>query len=269
MDLDKNIKLSNNFLKRTYTTFLLLPLCIYIFFYSNLFSFFIIFTATFFLAKEWFNITQKINNNYFFLFFFLIFLNLVFSLNTNFFFSIILTFIISFLFLSNIFFKKLNFNNLSWLTCGFIFITVPLIILFNIKTLENANNLLLLLLIIVVATDIFSYFFGKLIKGPKIFPILSPSKTYSGTCLGIIFGTFFGSLYFFYYLDLNNIFVISLFSFFISIFTLFGDLFISKLKRTFNVKDSGSILPGHGGLLDRYDSLSFGLIALFLLQYFF
>ena len=55
----------------------------------------------------------------------------------------------------------------------------------------------------------------------------------------------------------------------ISISGLFGDLFISKIKRNFKVKDSGKILPGHGGFLDRYDSISFGLIALFFIQYFF
>ena len=54
----------------------------------------------------------------------------------------------------------------------------------------------------------------------------------------------------------------------ISLSGQFGDLFMSKIKRNFHVKDSGSILPGHGGFLDRYDSISFGLIAIFFIQYF-
>ncbi len=123
--------------------------------------------------------------------------------------------------------------------------------------------------IIIITTDIFSYVFGQLIKGPKIFPALSPFKTYSGTFLGIIIGSFFGIFYSLNYLYLDNKLFIIIFSIIISISGLFGDLFISKIKRNFKVKDSGKILPGHGGFLDRYDSISFGLIALFFIQYFF
>ena len=124
------------------------------------------------------------------------------------------------------------------------------------------------MLVIICSTDIFSYIFGKLIKGLKIFPKLSPSKTYSGTFLGIIIGTFFGILFSLHYLNLENKYLIFFFPLLISISGLFGDLFISKVKRTFKIKNSGRILPGHGGLLDRYDSISFGLIALFFIQYF-
>ena len=124
------------------------------------------------------------------------------------------------------------------------------------------------LLIIVCSTDIFSYIFGNIIKGPKIFPTLSPSKTYSGTFLGIIIGTISGILFSLSYLDLDNKYLLILFPLLISIASLLGDLFISKVKRNFKVKDSGNILPGHGGLLDRYDSISFGLLAIFFIQYF-
>ena len=162
-----------------------------------------------------------------------------------------------------------NYKNLSWLFYGFIYITIPLIIFFKLKEIENGKYILLWLLVIISSTDIFSYISGKLIKGPKIFPKLSPSKTYSGTFLGIIIGTFFGILFSLNYLNLENKHLIIFFPLLISISGLFGDLFISKVKRTFKVKNSGRILPGHGGLLDRYDSISFGLITLFFIQYFF
>ena len=79
---------------------------------------------------------------------------------------------------------------------------------------------------------------------------------------------FFGVIYSLNYLNLDNKYILILFSVVISLSGQFGDLFMSKIKRNFHVKDSGSILPGHGVFLDRYDSISFGLIAIFFIQYF-
>ena len=123
------------------------------------------------------------------------------------------------------------------------------------------------LFLIICSTDIFSYIFGNIIKGPKIFPNLSPYKTYSGTILGLIIGSSLGVFFSFIYLNLDIKYLI-FFSILISFSGLLGDLFISKIKRNFKIKDSSKILPGHGGFLDRYDSISFGLIVLFFIQYF-
>ena len=79
---------------------------------------------------------------------------------------------------------------------------------------------------------------------------------------------FFGVIYSLNYLNLDNKYILILFSVVISLSGLFGDLFMSKIKRNFHVKDSGSILPGLGGFLDRFVSISFGLIAIFFIQYF-
>ena len=143
-----------------------------------------------------------------------------------------------------------------------------MIIFLKLKEIDNGHYILLWSLIIICTTDIFSYISGKLIKGPKIFPILSPSKTYTGTFLEIIIGTIFGIFFSLNYLDFDNIYIIIFFSLMISVSGFFGDLFISKIKRIFQIKDTGTILPGHGGLLDRFDSISFGFIALFFIQYF-
>ena len=124
---------------------------------------------------------------------------------------------------------------MSWLFYGFIYITIPLIIFLQIKKIDNGNYILLWVLIIICITDIFSYIFGNLIKGPKIFPNLSPSKTYSGTFLGIIVGSFFGVIYSLNYLNLDNKYILILFSVLISLSGLFGDLFMSKIKRNFHI----------------------------------
>ena len=269
MDLDKILNINNNLIKRFFSILFLIPVYFFSVFSDSYLSILIILLTSLILSYEWFKITQKhTEKENIILFSILIFLTLFLSTITNFFFSLILTIIFSIIILSRIFLKKFNYKNLSWLFYGFIYITIPLIIFFKLKEIENGKYILLWLLVIICSTDIFSYISGKLIKGPKIFPKLSPSKTYSGTFLGIIIGTFFGILFSLHYLNLENKYLIIFFPLLISISGLFGDLFISKVKRTFKVKNSGRILPGHGGLLDRYDSISFGLIALFFIQYF-
>jgi len=269
MDLDKILNINNNLIKRFFSTLFLIPIYFFSVFSDSYLSILIIFLTSLILSYEWFKITQKhTEKENIILFSVLIFLTLFLSTITNFFFSLILTIIFSIIILSRIFLKKFNYKNLSWLFYGFIYITIPLIIFFKLKEIENGKYILLWLLVIICSTDIFSYISGKLIKGLKIFPKLSPSKTYSGTFLGIIIGTFFGILFSLHYLNLENKYLIFFFPLLISISGLFGDLFISKVKRKFQVKDSGRILPGHGGLLDRYDSISFGLITLYFIQYF-
>ena len=119
---------------------------------------------------------------------------------------------------------------------------------------------ILLVTIICVGTDIGGYLFGKTFKGPKLTKI-SPNKTYSG-----MFGGFFLSLIFAYiYINNSNFiqtkietsiefFVIILF---ISTISQLGDIIISYFKRLSKIKNTGKIIPGHGGLLDRIDGMIF------------
>jgi phosphatidate cytidylyltransferase len=118
---------------------------------------------------------------------------------------------------------------------------------------------LIFLLIICILTDIGGFIFGKLIGGKKLTKI-SPNKTYSGMFGSFIFSLLFG--YFFYHYQLNiltlniNIFI---FIFIISFISQLGDLMISFLKRKAKLKDTGSVLPGHGGILDRIDGILFAI----------
>ena len=117
-------------------------------------------------------------------------------------------------------------------------------------------------LVICIFTDIGGYLFGKIFKGPRLSKI-SPNKTYSG-----VFGSFFislmsGIIYIKYLgkkskilLDTDPIFVILLILF-ISTISQIGDLIISYFKRKAKLKDTGRILPGHGGFLDRIDGIIF------------
>ena len=101
--------------------------------------------------------------------------------------------------------------------------------------------------------------FGKILKGPKLSPSISPNKTYSGFFGAIIFSLFcswfiltFVSILPWQHFDLNLLLIIT---FVFSVISQLGDLFESWLKRRNGIKDSGSIIPGHGGVLDRLDGL--------------
>lgn len=110
---------------------------------------------------------------------------------------------------------------------------------------------LFLIVITTISTDIGGYMFGKLLKGKKLSK-LSPNKTYSGMFGSYIMSTFITYLFFRNIINLNELIIYTLI---ISTISQIGDLLISFLKRKANIKDTGSILPGHGGVLDRLDGL--------------
>ena len=119
---------------------------------------------------------------------------------------------------------------------------------------------LLWLLVVVSGTDIGAYFVGKSI-GKTSFCKTSPNKTLEGVAGGIVTAAILGLLF-----SPDNIgfFISFIISLFVASASVFGDLFESYLKREANVKDSGDILPGHGGILDRTDGFLFGAIILYL-----
>jgi phosphatidate cytidylyltransferase len=110
---------------------------------------------------------------------------------------------------------------------------------------------LMLVLLVVWATDIGGYFAGRLIGGPKLWPQVSPKKTWAGAIGGFAASLAVGAA--FAAFDLGKILQTLLLSAVFSIASQLGDLFESAVKRRFGVKDSSHIIPGHGGLLDRLD----------------
>ena len=133
------------------------------------------------------------------------------------------------------------------------------IYLFLIPSFSSNKLILLFLLVICASTDIGGFFFGKLIGGMKITKI-SPNKTYSGLLGSIILSLFLGYIYFEVMSDTIKL-NINLFYFIImiSFISQIGDLVISYFKRLAKIKDTGSILPGHGGILDRIDGMLLAL----------
>ena len=123
-------------------------------------------------------------------------------------------------------------------------------------------NFFLFLIIVCIFTDIGGYIFGKTFKGPRLTKV-SPKKTYTGAIGSFLISLIFGLIYVKYLgqksrilLEIDPIFVILLILF-ISLISQVGDLIISYFKRKAKIKDTGKILPGHGGFLDRIDGIIF------------
>ena len=139
----------------------------------------------------------------------------------------------------------------KWHLIGFVYILLPM---FSILKLREANaGVLMWMFAIICATDIFAYFAGKNFAGPKLMPSVSPNKTWSGLAGGVAASIIIGFLSSFMFH--GSIFFFIFMSAFLSVLEQGSDLLESKFKRTFGVKDSGNIIPGHGGILDRLDGL--------------
>lgn len=141
-----------------------------------------------------------------------------------------------------------------------IFFCASLIIFlyFFIKTGFLNRDIFYFIIFISFLNDTSAYIFGKLLKGPLILPLLSPKKTWSGT----FFSTLISSMLI-YYFGYNLIF-----AFIISASFFFGDIFFSFIKRINKIKDFSNLLPGHGGILDRIDSMFFPTIFFFVYNIF-
>ena len=139
---------------------------------------------------------------------------------------------------------------------GFIFIIFSFYTVYYLRNEFYGDYIyFLMILVICIFTDIGGYIFGRTFKGPKLTKI-SPNKTYSGM-IGSFFLPLVLSYIFFNELNLSlNLLIIVIL---ISLLSQLGDFFISYLKRKANIKDTGILLPGHGGLLDRMDGMLFAI----------
>jgi phosphatidate cytidylyltransferase len=147
---------------------------------------------------------------------------------------------------------------------GVLYIGGPSIALVWLRSGDAGRDWALMLLAITWSADIFAYICGTLFKGPKLWPRFSPNKTWSGFVGGLAFSA------------LACVVVVAvakgegdptrgwaaMIGLVVGLFTMAGDLLESMLKRRFGVKDSGDLIPGHGGLLDRVDGLMFAIMAM-------
>ena len=126
---------------------------------------------------------------------------------------------------------------------------------------------MLFLLVLIWAADIGAYFSGRRFGNKKLCPAVSPNKTLAGLCGGVILAQAVAISYVCIIVQTpgaKDFFVFSVLALVVSLVSVLGDLFESLLKRISGNKDSGNIIPGHGGLLDRIDSLTSSAPIFFL-----
>ncbi|HTY81733.1 MAG TPA: CDP-archaeol synthase [Dehalococcoidales bacterium] len=151
------------------------------------------------------------------------------------------------------------FSQWAWMTGGALYVGWLLGLLVNLRLLPDGRNWLYMALIATFASDTLAYFIGKAFGKNKMSPAISPGKTWEGAVAGV-FGALIISILFTLKTPLQVPLKISesiILGFFISVFGQIGDLAESLLKRNTGVKDSGSLMKGHGGILDRIDSILF------------
>lgn len=142
---------------------------------------------------------------------------------------------------------------------GLILLAFTWIAIVTILDYESGQWLLLLAVVIIALADIGGFFAGKYFGKHKLAPIISPGKTWEGFAGGLVLEVILvGSLVWFMF---GNVSVIGLWLLVIlvALYSVLGDLFVSMIKRHSGVKDSGQLLPGHGGVLDRIDGVMAGL----------
>ena len=183
--------------------------------------------------------------------------------------SVFFIFFLSVLFLATSYeWIKMNKKNDLLKLLGIIFLFISFYTTLEIRENYNLNDFLLIITICIF-TDIGGYLFGKIFKGPKLTRI-SPKKTYSGVfggfLLSLIAGLIFTNYFFIEKKIFNEDLSLLILILFISMISQIGDLIISFFKRKAKLKDTGKIIPGHGGLLDRIDGMIFVFPIFYLIS---
>lgn len=256
----------NNRTQRILTALVLIPIAVLFIIYSNDFIFFVVILALILLATYEFSILvekagYKIIRTPILIGSLLIPFSFFIDRVDVFLFSV---FIVTSTTLVIKLFSKMPLED-TFRTVGFTFLNVfyvPFYFSFIIL-LKNINyHYVFFLFAIIWVSDSFAYFLGSRYGKHKLYELISPKKSIEGFVAGLIGGILAGFIYSMFFMKIGFLHVIVI-SFLISLFGAVGDLIESMFKRKAQVKDSGHIFPGHGGMLDRIDSLLFGAPILY------
>ena len=154
-----------------------------------------------------------------------------------------------------------NTTSRAWAATGILYLGAATVLLIELRNDPDYGLLAILLIFVVVwSADITAYFFGRSLGGPKLAPKISPGKTWSG-CAGGLIGPAVMVWIFASFYKMESPYTLVALSIVLALASQTGDLIESAIKRRFDVKDSGNILPGHGGLFDRVDGLIGAVLA--------
>jgi phosphatidate cytidylyltransferase len=173
------------------------------------------------------------------------------------------------LFLAITVFSKntITFDEIGFVVLSSVYVGLGFHFLIETRALEHGLSLLFFILFLIWSTDTGAYFAGRTFGKRKLWPEISPKKTIEGSLGGILCALFVGIIYHYFVPIFDSITTVVVMIVIVSIVGQLGDLVESALKRHYSVKDSGNILPGHGGILDRFDSLIFVMPVLYLLHF--
>lgn len=166
--------------------------------------------------------------------------------------------------------KDKPFQRAAMGVAGITYISVPLAIFANISMLKGHFEPIIPISVFVLiwASDTFAYIAGRAVGKHLLFPRISPKKTWEGSIGGLL-GSLGVAIIIASKSDLLNTWQWMVLAVVVVLFGTWGDLVESMLKRSLNIKDSGKVLPGHGGILDRFDSLLFAMPFIAAVFYFF
>ncbi len=164
--------------------------------------------------------------------------------------------------------NKTNYDDIGVTALSVIYIGTGFHYLAQIRNTQGQGlGLLMFAMLIVWLTDSGAYIFGRAFGKHKLWPAISPNKTWEGSIGGVVVALIFAGVYAQFVPLGHDLITVLTVALFLSIWGQMGDLVESALKRYYGVKDSGKILPGHGGILDRFDSLLFVLPLLHWLAF--
>ncbi len=251
-------------IKRTVTAFILIPLVVWLVLFLNIkyFAIFILF-INLLAYMEWLNMDNRPFNGI---------KALYFAINTPYIFLLLFNYNMAFYMLISAFIINLviNFAQIDknrmllnyYYFSGILYSSLYAFMYFIIKS-QNGRAILMAMLVSIWAGDSFAYIMGKQFGKHKLSQHISPKKTIEGAIFGVVFGVIFGLIA--GYILKIPIQAACIIGFIANIAGIVGDLSESVIKRTFNKKDSSNLIPGHGGILDRLDSVAFSGFFVYIL----
>ncbi|MGB9755579.1 MAG: phosphatidate cytidylyltransferase [Desulfurella sp.] len=248
-------------IKRVISAAILIPFALFGIFYAQIWFLKIIILAVSLLSYfEWSSFNPLKERHFYYILAALFVSNILFNFE-----HILIILMVVFLIHMLIGFKKIEKDQIlaQYYLLGGIFYISLYTFFINIIQLQNGRWLFLLLCVSIWVGDSFAYFCGKSFGKIKLAPTISPKKTYEGAACGVLLGII-AALVLGYTasIDLKVAFGMG---FVANIAGIFGDLSESIIKRIYNKKDSSNIIPGHGGVLDRLDSLAFSSFFVYLM----
>ncbi len=176
-----------------------------------------------------------------------------------------------FLIVAEVFKEDIHFDAIGTWLLSVVYISTP----FGLLSLMDSSKMLdfyganyaIICLVLVWVSDSFAFFGGKLFGRHKLAERISPKKTWEGSIIGFVFTMISGVVIWKFFYPGFTLFHWLSITFIIGVFAQIGDLFESNLKRSVKVKDSSNLIPGHGGALDRFDSILFTVPALYIFLY--